>query len=83
MIKKRFLCIVLSAAAVLASTAFSIPSVSAKDDFKYSPEYQSSPYYEKLTAALEDSAGKSAMEKTLYALGAALYYGQGRKLAVP
>ncbi len=65
MIKKRFLCIVLSAAAVLASTAFSIPSVSAKDDFKYSPEYQSSPYYEKLTAALEDSAGKSAMEKTL------------------
>ncbi len=65
MIKNRITGVALSLAAVLASVTFAVPSASAKDDFKYSPEYQTSPYYEKLTAALENSAGKSAMEKTL------------------
>ena len=42
-----------------------MPSAAAKDDFKYSEEYQGSPYYTKLTAALEDTKDKSAMERTL------------------
>lgn len=62
---KRFFSMILSAAIVSASLIFAIPTASAKDNFKFSPEYQSSPYYEKLTAALENSKDKSAMEKTL------------------
>ena len=62
---KRFLSGLLAAAAVLTSFAFAVPTAAAKDDHKYSPEYQSSPFYAKLNAALDDSRDKTAMEKTL------------------
>ncbi len=62
---KKLLCGWLSAAVVCASLLFAFPSASAQDNFKYSAEYMSSPYYTKLTAALENSEGKSAMERTL------------------
>ena len=65
MIRKRILCGLISAAVVLASLVISVSSAAAKDDFKYSQEYQSSPYYANLTAALENSSEKTAMEKTL------------------
>ena len=65
MIRKRILCGLLSAAVVLTSLVISVSSAAAKDDFKYSQEYQSSPYYANLTAALENSSEKTAMEKTL------------------
>lgn len=62
---KRFFGGILSAAVICASLVFAVPSASAKDDFKYSEEYMSSPYYTKLTAALEDSKDKTAMQRTL------------------
>ncbi|MBU5461676.1 dockerin type I domain-containing protein [Lachnoclostridium sp. MSJ-17] len=62
---KRILC-VITAAALLASSLFSLTAY-ADDSLVYSEEYKSSPYYERLTAALSDSEGKSTMEKTLAA----------------
>ena len=62
---KRLVSGVLSAAVLCTSLVFAMPSAAAKDDFKYSEEYQGSPYYTKLTAALEDTKDKSAMERTL------------------
>ncbi len=62
---KRIVSSLLTAVIVCSTFIISAPSASAKDDYKYSAEYQSSPYYEKLTAALENSADKTAMERTL------------------
>ena len=62
---RRIICGILSAAVVFTALVFAVPSASAKEDLKYSQEYKSSPYYTKLTAALEDSKDKSAMQKTL------------------
>ena len=56
----------LTAAAVLAASMFSL-TAHADDSKAYSDEYKSSPYYEKLTAALEDSRDKTTMEKALAA----------------
>ncbi len=50
---------VISLLLSFAATAF------AQDNFKYSEEYKSSPYYAKLNAALENSADKTGMERTL------------------
>ena len=65
MILKRVFGGILSAAVICASLVFSVPSASAKDNFKYSEEYMSSPYYTKLIDALEDNKDKTAMQKTL------------------
>ncbi len=55
-----------TAAAVTASCLLSATATAfAQEDIKYSPEYKSSPFYEKLTLALENSADKTTMEKTL------------------
>lgn len=56
---------ILSAAVVIASLAFAVPSVSAQEDLQYSQEYKSSPYYTKLTDALESSKDETVMQKTL------------------
>lgn len=37
----------------------------AQDNFKYSDEYKSSPYYEKLNAAIDNFGDKTGMERTL------------------
>lgn len=55
----------LCSAVVISSLAFAIPSVSAQENFKYSEEYKTSPYYTKLTEALEENKDKTTMEKTL------------------
>jgi|GEM_PF-2379042 len=65
MFTKRIIVGFLSAAVICTSLVFAVPSAAAKDDFKYSEEYMGSPYYTKLTAALEDSKDKSTMQKTL------------------
>lgn len=68
MLNKRIMSGILSAAVIIASLFFAVPSVSAKenkDNYKFSDEYKTSPYYANLTAALDNSDGKSAMEKTL------------------
>ena len=65
MILKRVFGGILSAAVICASLVLSVPSASAKDNFKYSEEYMSSPYYTKLIDALEDNKDKTAMQKTL------------------
>ena len=62
---KRIVSSLLTAVIVCKTFIISAPSGSATGDYKYSAEYQSSPYYEKLTAALENSADKTAMERTL------------------
>ena len=62
---KRLFC-ALTAAAVLATSVFSL-TANADDSLAYSEEYKSSPFYEKLTLALENSKDKTAMEKTLAA----------------
>ena len=62
---KRIISAILIATVICASLVFAVPSASATDNFKYSPEYMSSPYYTKLIAALEDTGDKSAMERTL------------------
>ena len=55
-----------TAAAVTASCLLSATATAfAQEDIKYSPEYKSSPFYEKLTLALENSGDKTTMEKTL------------------
>ena len=59
---KRLFC-ALTAAAVLATSVFSL-TANADDSLAYSEEYKSSPFYEKLTLALENSKDKTAMEKT-------------------
>lgn len=63
--KRRIVSVVLSLTVILASLAFAVPQASAKDNYKYSSEYQASPFYQKLNSALENSSGKTAMEKTL------------------
>ena len=63
--KRRILCALLAVVTVLASIAFAVPTVSADSSLRFSQEYQTSPFYEKLTAALDNSADKTAMQKTL------------------
>lgn len=58
----RFLVSILLVFALAFSTVI---TVSAYEDEVYSKEYQSSPYYEKLMNALEDTKDKTTMEKTL------------------
>lgn len=65
MLKKRFLSGIITAAVLTASLVCAVPSASAEEDLRFSQEYQTSPFYTKLTAALNDSADKSAMERTL------------------
>ena len=67
MMKKRILSAVLSVMIVLVSLTFAVPTVYANEDLRFSQEYMSSPYYEKLTAALANSENKTAMQKTLAA----------------
>ena len=62
---KRIISAILIATVICASLVFAVPSASAIDNFKYSPEYMSSPYYTKLISALEDTGDRSAMERTL------------------
>lgn len=62
---KQIISGILCAAVVCASLVFAVPSVSANEDLKFSQEYKGSPYYTKLTAALDDSKDKTAMQKTL------------------
>lgn len=61
---KRMVCI-LTVISVLASSLFVSFSASAQDNYKYSDEYKTSPYYEKLVNALDSTKDKSAMERTL------------------
>ena len=65
--KKRILSAVLSVMIVLVSLTFAVPTVYANEDLRFSQEYMSSPFYEKLTAALANSENKTAMQKTLAA----------------
>lgn len=63
-VKKLISCV--TAVTVLISCLFSVSlSAHAQDDVKYSEEYKSSPFYAKLTGALENSEGKTTMEKVL------------------
>ena len=55
---------VMLALAVLMSCVFTI-SASAEEDLRFSEEYKTSPYYEKLMQALEDTKDGTTMEKTL------------------
>ncbi|MEE0956961.1 MAG: CHAP domain-containing protein [Ruminococcus sp.] len=61
---KRMVCI-LTVISVLASSLFVSFGASAQDNYKYSDEYKTSPYYEKLVNALDSTKDKSAMERTL------------------
>ncbi len=66
--KKRLISGILCAGILIASSALAAPSVSAQEtgeSLKYSEEYKTSPFYAQLTAALENTQGKSAMERTL------------------
>lgn len=63
--KKRLISGILTAAVLISTLFIAVPTASAKDDFKYSPEYQTSPFYSSLVAALENSQNKTAMERTL------------------
>ena len=67
MVKKRLVSAALSVIIVLSSLVFAVPTAFANEDLKYSQEYMSSPFFEKLTAALEYSEDKTAMQKTLAA----------------
>lgn len=67
MVKKRLVSAALSVIIVLSSLVFAVPTAFANEDLKYSQEYMTSPFYEKLTAALENSEDKTAMQKTLAA----------------
>ena len=62
---KRIICSI-TALAILASCLFSFSmTANAEESIKFSEEYKGSPYYTKLTAALEDSKDKTTMEKVL------------------
>lgn len=61
---KRMVCI-LTVISVLASSLFVSFGASAQDNYKYSDEYKTSPYYENLVNALDSTKDKSAMERTL------------------
>ena len=65
MIKKRMVSIALSLTVLISSLIFAAPTVLANEDLKFSREYMSSPFYEKLTASLENSEDKTAMQKKL------------------
>ncbi len=65
MVKKRLISIALSLITLLTCVMFSVPTAFANEDLKFSREYMSSPFYEKLTASLENSWDKTAMQKTL------------------
>lgn len=60
---KRIICSI-TALAILASCLFSFSmTANAEESIKFSEEYKGSPYYTKLTAALEDSKDKTTMGK--------------------
>ncbi len=62
---KKMIC-TFTAVSLLAASVFSV-TANADDSLVYSAEYKGSPYYTKLTAALEDSKDKTTMEKALAA----------------
>ena len=63
-LKKLLSC--LTAAVVAASILLTVSATAfAQEDLRFSPEYKTSPFYEKLTLALENSQGKTTMEKVL------------------
>ena len=65
MVKKRLVSAALAVIIVVTSLMFAVPTAFADEDLKFSQEYMSSPFYEKLTASLENSDDKTAMQKTL------------------
>ena len=64
MVKKRLVSAALAVIIVVTSLMFAVPTAFADEDLKFSQEYMSSPFYEKLTASLENSDEKTAMQKT-------------------
>ena len=69
--KKKALPLLLTAAMILSSFAVTASAAPAEDlpdpTGEYSTEYKSSPFYEKLILALDNSNDKTTMEKTLAA----------------
>lgn len=62
---KKLLCVLTSVSVLVSGMlTFSISALAA-DNFKYSDEYKTSPYYKNLMNALDESKDKSTMEKTL------------------
>ena len=62
---KRIISILLSSATVITGILSLSVTAYADDDLLFSPEYRSSAYYSKLMNALEESADRSVMERTL------------------
>ena len=57
---------IIACIAVLITCVFSIPaSATSAEELRFSQEYMTSPYYEKLIQALEDTADSTTMERTL------------------
>ena len=58
---------ILAVLAVLSACLFSAPASALGEDYRFSPEYRSSPYYQKLIKALDESKDATVMERTLAA----------------
>ncbi len=64
---KKILSLLVAVSVLLTSVLCASTAASAKSDFDFSEEYKSSPFYSKLMTALEETEGKTAMERTLAA----------------
>ena len=61
---KKIICCI-TAIAVMLTSVFSLSASASGEDLRFSEEYKTSPYYEKLMQALEDTKDGTTMEKTL------------------
>ena len=61
---KKVICCI-TALAILLTSVFSLSASASGEDLRFSDEYKTSPYYEKLMQALEDTKDGTTMEKTL------------------
>ena len=61
---KKIICCI-TAIAVMLTSVFSLSASASGEDLRFSDEYKTSPYYEKLMQALEDTKDGTTMEKTL------------------
>ena len=61
---KKIICCI-TAITVMLTSVFSLSASASGEDLRFSEEYKTSPYYEKLMQALEDTKDGTTMEKTL------------------
>ena len=63
--KTKKIIAVITVLALLISSVFSISASASGEDLRFSDEYKTSVYYERLMQALEDNKDATTMEKTL------------------